>query len=384
MSEDLKILVYRNTPIKISETFIYNQSIRLNRYHAYILGAKAPLGRGMDLPEGRVKLINRGTFTGILRELFFKVFGIIPRDIKNWIRQVDPQLMHAHFGDDGTTALPIARKFKLPLVVSFLGTDATLKDEFARRAYLRRRLYLLRRKKLAKRVAQVVVPSQFLKKRVMEHGFPAEKIRVIHHGVDLSQFKRTSSETDPGNVLFVGRLIPRKGLNFLISAVSRVREQFPSATLTVIGDGPDRSTYELQAQKELGTGFEFLGFQPHDAVRDFMSKAAVFSLPSITMPTGESETFGLVFIEAQAMGVPVASFASGGIPEVVVDGKTGFLCDEGDVAGLAENILKLLKNQALRQTMADAGSAWVKQMFDLEQQTAELENLYDRVLQKAG
>jgi len=383
VSQKLKILVYRNTPIKISETFIYNQSIRLSRYHAFILGAKSPIDRGMELPESRVKLINEGNPRGFLLELFFKVFGIIPKDIKRWIKDIHPQLIHAHFGDDGTTVLPIALKFKLPLIVSFLGTDATLKDEYARHAYLRRRLYLLRRKRLAKHVSQVVVPSQFLKNRVIEHGFPSEKIHILYHGVNLSRFKRTISETDPGNVLFVGRLVPRKGLNYLISALSRVKEQFPAVTLTVIGDGPDRESCQEQAKLELANGFEFMGFQSHDVVRDTMSKAAVFCLPSITLPTGETETFGLVFIEAQAMGVPVVSFDIGGIPEVVVDGKTGFLCPEGDVFSLAEKILILLKNPDLRQQMGNAGSAWVKKMFDLNKQTTKLENLYDKVLQKA-
>jgi colanic acid/amylovoran biosynthesis glycosyltransferase len=382
MSNKLKILVYRNTPIKISETFIYNQSIKLSRYYAFLLGAKSPIDGGMNLPESRVKLISEGKVKGFFRELFFKVFGVIPKDIKSWIREINPQLIHAHFGDDGTTVLPIAQKFKIPLIVSFLGTDATLKDKYARRAYLRRRLYMLRRKKLARCVSKVVVPSQFLKNRVIEHGFDEEKIQVIHHGVDLSKFKRTSSEIDPVNVLFVGRLIMRKGLNYLISALAKVKQEFPDVTLTVVGDGPDRELFEQQAQRELGEGFEFLGFQPHDVVRDAMSKACIFSLPSITMPTGECETFGLVFIEAQAMGVPVISFKSGGIPEVVVDGKTGFLCEEGDVSGLAEKILVLLKNQSLRNKMGAAGADWVKSMFDLNQQTAELEKLYDGILQK--
>jgi len=380
MGRQPQILVYRNEPIKISETFIYNQSIMLSRYKAFLLGAKAPGTHQMELPGGRVKLINQGNLRGFLREACFKVLGIIPRDILNWVKELDPQLIHAHFGDDGTTVMPLALKLKIPLIVSFLGTDATMKDEYARRAYLRKRLYLLRRKKLAKTVTRVIVPSEFLKNRVMEHGFSEEKISVIFHGVDLSQFKPLAEPPNFGNILFVGRLIPRKGLDYLIAAIALAREEFPNTTLTVIGDGPNREEYEQSAREILKDGYEFLGFQPHQVVSELMAKAYLFSLPSITMPSGESETFGLVFIEAQAMGVPVVSFSSGGIPEVVIDGKTGFLCEEGQVDDLAEKIKVLLRNPDLRNEMGQAGYRWVKDTFDLKAQTEKLEQFYDEIL----
>lgn len=380
MERQPQILVYRNEPIKISETFIYNQSIMLSRYKAFLLGAKPPDGHRMELPEDRVRLINPGKLRGFFREAFFKIFGIIPRDILKWVKTIDPQLIHAHFGDDGTIVMPLALKLKLPLIVSFLGTDATMKDEYSRRAYLRKRLYLLRRKKLAKTVKKVIVPSEFLKNRVMEHGFSEEKIRVIYHGVDLSQFKRSTEPPNYGNVLFVGRLIPRKGLDYLIAAIAKAKEEFPNTTLTVIGDGPNRKEYEQLARETLKDGFAFLGFQPHQVVSDTMAKAYLFSLPSITMPSGESETFGLVFIEAQAMGVPVVSFSSGGIPEVVVDGKTGFLCEEGQVDELAEKIKVLLCDPNLRNEMGQAGYRWVKDTFDLKTQTEKLEQFYDEIL----
>jgi glycosyltransferase involved in cell wall biosynthesis len=374
------ILVYRNKPIKISETFIYNQSMLLNRYTAFLLGAKRPEGPRIPIDEDRLLIINHLNAAGYFEETLFKFFKIIPKNVMAWVRHIQPKLIHAHFGDDGAMIMPLAQKLGVPLIVSFLGTDATMKDEYSRKAYIRKRLYLRRRSQLAQMVHTVIVPSKYLMDRVVEHGFSPEKIRIIYHGVDLSKFENSRAKPEFGHILSVGRIVPRKGLNFLIRALHRVIESFPDIQLTVIGDGPARDDYEKLAKKLLGHRVTFMGYQSHQVVNEYMSKAYLFSMPSITMPSGESETFGLVFIEAQAMGVPVVSFDTGGIPEVVAHGETGLLCPEGQVDSLAKNIHSLLENPDLRNKMSAAGIHRVRQLFDLKKQTEELESFYDQVI----
>jgi glycosyltransferase involved in cell wall biosynthesis len=374
------LIVYRNQPLPISEAFVYNQSMLLRRYKAFFLGAKYPSGPRIPLPTERVQLINKGGPAGLLREVLFKFLGLVPQDVVAWATAIRPGLVHAHFGPDGAMIMPLARRLSVPLVVSFLGTDATLKDQYARRSYLSQRLYLLRRARLAKETTKVIVPSQFLKRRVIEHGFDPESIELIHHGVDLSQFAVTGMESVQwGRVLFVGRLVERKGLQFLIEALARARTRFPGVRLTVIGDGPSRAEYEAQADRMLAGCYEFLGAQPQEVVRDHLRQAYLFCMPSITMPSGEVETFGLVFVEAQAMCVPVVSFESGGIPEVVAHGITGLLAREGDVAELATCIELLLENAEVRDKMGRSGRLRVEQMFDLARQNECLESLYDRL-----
>lgn len=112
-----------------------------------------------------------------------------------------------------------------------------------------------------------------------------------------------------------------------------------------------------------------------------MNKAKVFYVPSITANTGASEVFGMVFAKAQAMGLPVVSFKTGGIPEAVSQGTTGFLAPERDSDGIAEYILCLMKNEELWQQFSRNGQKRVPEEFNLAYQTSLLEDVYDRVLQ---
>jgi glycosyltransferase involved in cell wall biosynthesis len=140
-----------------------------------------------------------------------------------------------------------------------------------------------------------------------------------------------------------------------------------------------RGRYEALARQILGDRCTFLGAQPQQVVREYMAKAYVFCMPSVTMPSGEAETLGMVFLEAMAMRVPPVSFRSGGIPEVILHGKTGFLAEERDVDGLAHYLTLLLESPDLRNQMGGAGRRWVEQEFNLETQNAKLELLYDEV-----
>jgi len=377
-----KVLVYRNQPLPLSETFVYNQTFRLQRYQAYMLGAKRPRGAAITLPDDRVRVINEGGWQGWWREFRWKVLGQIPSDILHWAQALQPVLLHAHFGPDGAIAMPLAKALGIPLIVSFHGTDATMKDRFVwRHSYMSHRLYLLRRRRLAQVASRVIVLSDFLRKIVIEqHGFPEEKVVMIRFGVDLDLFQPHAAQPESGHILYVGRLVERKGLHYLLKALGKVRDRFPTVRLTVIGDGPMRSRYEALARQTLGDRCTFLGAQPQGVVREYLARAYIFCMPSVTMPSGEAETLGMVFLEAMAMRVPPVSFHSGGIPEVIVHGETGFLAEERNVDQLAHYLTLLLGNPALRNKMGEAGRRRVEQEFNLEKQNAKLEALYDEVI----
>jgi colanic acid/amylovoran biosynthesis glycosyltransferase len=184
-------------------------------------------------------------------------------------------------------------------------------------------------------------------------------------------------------VLFVGRLVANKGCDHLIRAMARLRPLHPEAELVVIGDGPERPALEALAAARLER-FRFLGTQAPDGVKEWMSRARVFCVPSVTVATGASEGFGLAMAEAQAMALPVVSFRTGGIPDAVEDGVTGHLLAEGDEPGLAMAIAHLLSDRATWQRFSAAARERVVRLFDLRTQTEKLEALYDEVVAAHG
>lgn len=372
------IIVFCDHLLYPSETFIRNQVQALRRFAPVYAGSRRV--PGLDLPEESTYTINRGDLAGRVREVIFKLSGVAPRLVQR-LRALDPVLMHSHFGPDGLRALPLARSLGLPLIVTFHGSDATATDVRYVKAPYGHRRYLGQRKLLQQGGTLFLAVSQFIRKKLLEQGYPAEKVVVHYIGVDTSLFSpRKGEDQNESIVLFIGRLHERKGVEFLISAMAEVQKENSAAQLVLIGDGPLRGRLEQQAKESLRR-FKFLGTQSAELVRDWLDRASVFSAPSVKTVSGEEEAFGMVFAEAQAMAKPVVSFSSGGIGEAVQHGETGLLSPERDWRALAQNLSFLLKNADLRRKFGMAGRERVLRLFDLNAQTAKLETIYDNVLQ---
>lgn len=311
--------------------------------------------------------------------MLFKVFGRVSPALLGKIAEFKPLLIHAHFGTDGVLAQTFSMALSLPLIVTFHGFDATTKDEFANRSFYSHRKYIRRREHLIKGCTKFIAVSEFIKGKLLEQGFPEEKIVVHYIGVDINKFQPSPKVIRRPIILFVGRLVEKKGCTFLIRAMQDVQKHIPEAELVVIGDGPLRKRLQYEAERSLRK-FQFLGVQPHNVVKEWMDRAKIFSVPSITAECGDAEGFGLVFAEAQAMGVPVVSFQSGGISEAVSNGETGFLLPEKDWEGLAEYITLLFSDKVLWERMSKAGPERVRDKFNLEKQTGILEGLYKECL----
>jgi len=278
--------------------------------------------------------------------------------------------------------MPVAHKLRVPLIVTLHGYDVTMTDAALAQSREGRR-YLKRRERLKKASARFLCVSNFIHDRVIADGFPADKTLVHYTGVDVEFFKPEPSIERSPVVLFVGRLVPKKGCEYLIRSMSEVQTLLPAARLIVVGDGPLRGQLELQA-KRLLRNFEFVGAQQPVAVKKWMNRATVFCGPSVTAESGDAETFGTVFAEAQAMGLPVVSFVHGGIPEAVSHGKTGLLVAEKDWRALADSILLLFREPQLWSRFSEAGRKRVKELFDVRKQGSTLERIYDGVLNETS
>ena len=374
------VIIYSDHLLPISQTFVLAQGEALQSYTPCYVGSR--LVTDLPLPKGRHLTVNRGGILGRVREAAHLMWRFDPLLLRQ-VRKLKPLLVHAHFGPDGVSALPLAQSLDIPLLVTFHGYDITVKDEYARRSFYRHRVYLQRRDLLKQQAARFIAVSDFIKEKLLKQGFPPDKVVAHYIGVNIAQFQLDASVVREPIVLFVGRLTEKKGCEYLIRAMKKVQALVPAVELVIIGDGNLRPSLEQLAQNTL-QNYRFLGSQPPGQVRAWMNKAQVFSVPSVIAESGDAEAFGIVFAEAQAMGLPVVSFASGGIPEAVAHGETGFLATEKDERGLAEHILRLLKDETLWQQFSQRGQEWVRSKFDLNAQAQKLEKIYRSVLDETG
>ncbi|MEO1592523.1 MAG: glycosyltransferase, partial [Cyanobacteria bacterium J06632_22] len=288
---------------------------------------------------------------------------------------------------DGGFAIPLAKRLKIPLVVTFHGYDATWThpkrglqwgDLLTQRGRFFRTLLLEKRTATFTAATRIIAVSSFIRDCLLKLGCPAEKITVHYIGIDTDLFHPDPGVEREPVVLFVGRLTEKKGCEYLIRAMARVQQSHPEARLVIIGEGPLRSQLTALAQHSL-KNCTFLGVQPPASVRDWMNRAYCLCGPSITAASGDAEGLGMVFAEAQAMALPVVAFASGGIPEVVQHQQTGLLVSEKDSPGLAAAITTLFESPAQRNIYAQAGIQHIHQTFNLKQNTQKLEEIYDQV-----
>jgi colanic acid/amylovoran biosynthesis glycosyltransferase len=359
------VLIFKETLLPISETFIAAQSACLTRFvPRYVgLGQVAP---SLEFPENAILLTSRLTPQASLLQKLYRRTGFAP-GFHREAASAGAQLIHAHFASGGRSALPLARHLRVPLVVTLHGSDVTAALDFKRRYGA-----------LWREAAVFVCVSDFIRQKAIQVGFPREKLQTIFIGVDRNEFHPRETHRDRNLVLFVGRLVEKKGCAYLLRAMAQVHKSHTEAETVVIGDGPLRASLEALA-KELRVPCSFLGARPAPAVREWMSKARIFCVPSVTAANGDSEGLGMVFAEAQGMGTPVATFNHAGMSEIVLHGETGLLAEERNTVELASNILRLFVDDALWTRCSEQGVARVANFFDLKRQTGLLEAVYCKV-----
>jgi len=283
-----------------------------------------------------------------------------------------PDVVHVHWWVPGGFAVWPGNPAGRPVVLTSHGTDLFLLDRFPAARRIAGPIF--------RAASQVTVISTPLVERVERLGVPAERITVLPMPLTAGRFSSAPRNTrEGGRLLFVGRLIERKGAEFAIRAVAELRRQGRAARLTVVGDGADRPRLEALV-KELGLFgvVELAGALPHDAVAEHYRTASVLLMPAVTDWKGEQEGFGMVLVEAMASGLPIVASRSGGIPDVVTDGSTGLLVPERDPGALAAAAARLLDDPALAGRLADAARADLDRRFSPEAIARGFEAVYRR------
>jgi L-malate glycosyltransferase len=289
-------------------------------------------------------------------------------------------VLHMHYAIPHATAAYLAREMYraqryLPFVTTLHGTDITLVG--ARKSFLP-----ITRFSIAQSDAVTAV-SQFLADETARtFGYTAAE--VIPNFINATDYQRRPDESlrrqlaprDEKLILHVSNFRPVKRISDCIHAFARLQPQV-RARLVMCGDGPTRSEAEALAQRYgLTDSVLFVGQVPN--IADYLSVADLLLLPS------ETESFGLSALEALACEVPVIATCVGGLPEVVLDGQSGYLIEVGDIQTLAERALEILTDEIKQRTFGQRGRAHAVEQFNTERVIPQYVALYERVIDKSA
>ena len=282
--------------------------------------------------------------------------------VSSFLRSGPYDVLHCHFGDLGIIGERLVRMCAVDaaLVTSFRGADLSSH-------------YLARPESFAALLGRgdLHLPvSVDFRQRLLDAGAPEDRVSLHHDGIDLKRFPFVEQRPggDVTRLLFVGRLVPKKGVAYALDALAKVVQADHKVTLTIIGDGSERELLmERSRELALGEHVAFAGALPLAEVAQAMRSAHILLAPSVTSANGDQEGIPTVIKEAMAVGLPVVSTMHSGIPELVEHGVTGYLAPEGDTESLAKHLITLLNHPERWREMGRAGRRRVEAEFDTEQ-----------------
>lgn len=313
-------------------------SVEVHRYRYWFTGHETLTGAG-----GIMSRLRQRPFTALLvLPLLLGTFVALCRSLRSGAFDV----VHAHWlvpqGILAILATALCRRPAARVLCTAHGGDV-----FA----LRGRLCEACRRWVVAHAAHVTAVSRYVHDELVREGADPARLSVASMGVDLrTRFSPVAGVTrDADLILFVGRLVEKKGVAHLIEAMGRLQNSFPAARLAIVGDGPERPRLErLVAASGLESTVRFLGARPQADLPALYSRAAIAVVPSIVDALGDQEGLGLVTIEAIGCGCAVVASDLPAIHDVIEHGVNGLLVRPRDAAALATALSALLRDPGLR------------------------------------
>jgi len=363
------VLVYTAELLPYSETFVRDHVASLTVGSAILVGAKAVSGLSTDDLE--TALLPDSRWARLRLWLMGK-----SEALDRLVERRGINLIHAHFADAGARLAQYAKRRSLPLLVTLHGSDVLRRGGASPRDLVTRLLW-----RRLMRSADLFLPvSDHLALKAEERGFPAAKLKRHYLGIPLFPYADVGSDGDHApTILFIGRIVEKKGLSYLIDAARILARTGQDFRLRIIGDGPLIEQCRAKA-RFLEERVRFLGRVPPEGVRDELRSAQIVCMPSVEASDGDNEGLPIVSLEAQAASLPIVAFGQGPVPECVEEGVTGLLAKDRSAEDLASCLGRLLHDPELCRRMGAAGRRNVEAQFDIERQSQELEDIYEEVL----
>jgi glycosyltransferase involved in cell wall biosynthesis len=269
-------------------------------------------------------------------------------------------------------AIRILRLFRrdIPLTVVWhdvYGSQNNFKYKGPLKGFIRyiTELSLLR---LSSYVSLVITVSESTKRKLVRSGIPSEKIRIVYGGVDLKDYQKAKSFDTKEYILYVGRLVPEKRVEDLLEAFKLLLKQINNIILVIVGSGAWIENLKTHAEYlEIHDKVCFTGFVSKNEKIKLIKESKFLVLPSLM------EGLGLVLLEAMACGKPVIAVNRGGPREVIENGVNGFLADPCSPYSLQEHMLRLVRDDQLREKMGEEGRRLVEKKFTWKAVTDRVE-----------
>ena len=285
------------------------------------------------------------------------------------LQSFNPDVLWIEFGTTAHVASDLIEALGKPYLIAVHGFDITreLRDPWYASEFTR----------LANGSQGVVCASHHTRNLCRVAGVEEDKCKVIRLPIDGQRFQANPiAQPDPASFVHLGRLVEKKGPLQTLMAFEQVIRDIPNARMTFIGDGPLRPTLEAHIQKaNLGHAVTLSGPLPQSEALQLVAKHATFCQHSVTGMDGDQEGFALSPAEAALMEMPVVSTFHNGIPEHVVNGKTGHLVREWDIQGMADAMLQLAKDPIKGKAMGQAGRKNILTLCNPEKREVELKQL---------
>lgn len=353
-----------------SETFIQQHKEHLNGNIIYYFDGGLPKKNNV---EGRLLSKRQSLVYKIQSALFKKELSLNEQALKKSFKKNKIDVVVAEYGTTAARLLNVCSFLGIPLVPIFHGYDASIEKVLETNKSNYKALFVYAK--------TIIAVSYKIKATLIEMGCNPSKV-VVSPCAPCDSFFNLNPKFESQQFLAVGRFTDKKAPYYTILAFKEVLKKYPAAVLKMGGGGVlFNACKNLINYYNLENNVQLLGVLSRKQIQKEIETSVAFVQHSIVAQNGDSEGTPVAILEASAAGIPVVSTNHAGIPDVILDGTTGFLVEEHDVKGMAEKMLLLLSDKKLCKTLGDKARDRVKQNFSLRHHIGKIDAIVKSVLE---